>query len=156
MCARLPARYPGWHRSAGCRAGISAGHEQTVDQRVIDDYRVIAGCIVDGLQVVYALIALVAVKQLVVIQEALADKGEVLVEFLLRAFLREGDEGVEADIGQGLLMRLGGWGTGSERDVKVPRSAGSRKHKDSAIHERTRLFFSFHRHHLSIYYKENC
>ena len=101
-------------------AGISAGHEQTVDQRVIDDYRMIAGRIVDGLQVVYALIALVAVKQLIVIQETLADKGEVLVEFLLRAFLREGDEGVEADIGQGLLMRLGGWGTGSERDVKCP------------------------------------
>ena len=101
-------------------AGISAGHEQTVDQRVIDDYRMIASRIVDGLQVVYALIALVAVKQLIVIQEALADKGEVLVEFLLRAFLREGDEGVEADIGQGLLMRLGGWGTASERDVKRP------------------------------------
>ena len=80
----------------------------------------IAGRIVDGLQVVYALIALVTVKQLVVIQETLADKGEVLVEFLLRAFLRKGDEGVEADIGQGLLMRLGRWGTASERDVKRP------------------------------------
>ena len=45
----------------------------------------IAGRIVDGLQVVYAFIALVAVKQLIVIQETLADKGEVLVEFLLRA-----------------------------------------------------------------------
>ena len=111
MCARLPARYPGWHRSAGC-SGISAGHEQTVDQRVIDDYRVIAGRIVDGLQVVYALIVSVAVKQLVVIQEALADKGEVLVEFLLRAFLREGDEGVEADIGQGSADASGQMGNG--------------------------------------------
>ena len=64
----------------------------------------IAGSVIDGLEIVYAIVILVAVKQLIIIKKAFADECDVLIEFCFASALGIGDESVESNIGQGLLM----------------------------------------------------
>ena len=85
-------------------AGKGAGGAQAVDQCVIYDDPVIAGSVIDGLEIVYAIVILVAVKQLIIIKKAFADECDVLIEFCFAPALGIGDESVESNIGQGLLM----------------------------------------------------